>query len=1093
MSLEQKVKLVTSLTLYESSPVGGYEFPVFKLKGQPYKECPALCVTRFPSDRALAASWNLPLIGEVYNAIGEESRRVDPYGYFNNTDDYTLENLSNDNFVTAKFILARTLGLAKSGKAVNLEKTPIGDGEHTYDKKFIADTVLADVKPTSILVKNIKDIENITKKFKYNNLFFGVASSAEETVRLFLEGCSLVFLSEDFIPELVNFLTVRTEKYRKDYKLFREGGIKLGEFDRRVRSLEIFDEQIIDEACDRLISLLLDMTDGAENAPELTGLDGKQTAKFDEISHDELALQAARECIVLVKNDGVLPLSHNTSLAVAGGYANDFTYHKELFGGNPTVQILPFEAINEYETLTVTGFAAGYKKGESGREDLIASAVELGAKSDCTLLYLCAGKGEQTLPPEQLELLNALCSKGCGIIAVVACDENIDLSFADKCRAILLTNNAGQEGTSAALDIICGIVSPSGKLTEEACNANGDVLYTFGHGLSYTKFEYRNLRVNTNGVSFTVANVGGYDGYAVSQLYVRKNDSDSFFSNKTLRGFAKTFVKQGDSVNVEIPFDENTFKSYSDFKKCYVIEGGDYEIFISENYDTDRLTGTVKLGGYVYKDIFENEVLETSEGGDIEFSGDKEKKAAIKSKTKLSFGVKLFIALMLGVYYNALIGVFAFTPIIVNKTMLVYIVLGVLAGVCDIALIIYIAVIAKNRKKQLALSENEVLTDMVEKIEEFKEIAKVTYADPVKDDGNIADGGEEEANGNAIADKKSEETARPALDISFDESEEEVTFTEHISLAEVCSNFREYALSFGVNIEITSVRAILSAMAASKIVVLKCANSEVMPSLLEALNSYFGSTAITEASPDWKDATDLMLKPSGDRFTLSDFTNAVYGAGKNPSKRCAAILTNVNPDNVLSYFGYFVDYANHPSETKELEIGDELTIKLPGNITYFLVPEESNQKPFPREILNASMCVELAISKADECGEVEVKNVAIAEFGDLIKEAREHFFLPEKIWKKVDELIATINASEKFEVGNKNTLQTEKLTSVIMDCGGDEGEAFTQMFICKLIPLIKTTRLYRQEGGERTLSGVIEKLFPEEEITKIQKALVKLN
>ena len=1087
MSLEQKVKFVTSLNAYESSPVGGYEFPVFKLKGQPYDDCPDVYATCFPSDKALASTWNSTLISDVYGAIGDETKSVHSFGYFNNTDDCAIENLSSDNFVTAKFILSRTLGLSLSNQAVNFEKTYTENSEREYDKMFITNTVLADAKPTSILVKNPSDVESITKKFKYNNLFFGIASSPLETVRLLLAGCSLVFISEDFLTELVGFLSVRTEEYRKAYRHYRSGQMKLGEFDRLVRNLEIFDETIIDEACDKLISILFEMKENGEKVHEMEGLDGKNNAKFDEISHDELALRAARESVVLIKNDGILPLTYRTRIAVAGEYANDFSYQKELFGCNPTVEMLPFDVINEYEELNTTGYVAGYAKGVSGRVDLIDSAVGLAEQSDCTLLYLCAGRGQASLPPEQTELIEALSSKGVGIIAVVACDENIDLSFADKCKAVLLTYNGGQEGTAAVLDILCGIVSPSGKLVKEVLKPDGEVMYPFGYGLSYTKFAYSKLKVKTNGVSFTIANTGECDGFASVQLYVKKKDAEGIFSNKTLRGFAKAYVKKGDAVNVEIAFDENTFRSFSDEKNCYAIDGGNYEITISENYTCDKLVKTVTLGGRIFNKTPQNEIAETSNGADV-----KEKKARTQDGVKLSFSVKLFLGLMLGLYYNGLIAVFAFTPIISVKGFILYVILGSIAAVLNILLIVYIVLIAKQRKKQLKLHTNDVLTDMVDKIKDFKEIAKVSYAVPVKEEENGEENGEGETNGeNAVF--SAEEPVERTFDASLDDSEKEATFTEHISLAEVCSNFREFALSYGVNIEIISVRAIISAVASSKIVILKSANTEVLPDLLKALCAYFGSTAITNAKDDWKKAGDLMWKEAGDRYVVSDFTNAVHGASKSPAKMCVAILENVNAENVMSYFSDFVDYANHPTEEHEMKISDELIIKLSDNITYFVVPEEGSTQNFSKEFINASMTVDLALSRAEKGSEVEVKSVAFAEFNDLVKAAREDVFISEKIWKKVDELFGTISASEKFSIGNKNTLQTEKLTSVIMECGGDEAEAFTQMFVCKLVPLLKNTRLYKQDGGDRTLSGIIEKLFPEEDLAKIQKALVKLN
>ena len=565
-------------------------------------------------------------------------------------------------------------------------------------------------------------------------------------------------------------------------------------------------------------------------------------------------------------------------------------------------------------------------------------------------------------------------------------------------------------------------------------------------------------------------------------------EGEGAFREKTLRGFAKVYVKKGDAVNVVIPFDENTFKAYSDKKDCYLIRGGDYEISIAEYFGRDVLTGTITLRKHVYKDTFENTLVAASDGEEIPFTGDNERNASIRARKKLSFSVKLFVALFLALYFNGVLALFAFTDLIPDKGPLVYYILGGLAGVIEITLLIYIIVIAKKRKKQRLLPVNDVLTDMVGKVEEFKEIAKETYLEPVKEE----EGAEETPRGEQeeLSAPLPEETAR-TYDASLDEETEDVTFIEHISLAEICQNFRDFALFYGVNIEITSVRALLSAVAASKMVILRAANTEVMPDFLEALGAYFGTTPVT-AGADWSSANDLLWKEGEDKYVVSDFTNAVHGAAKSPAKMCAAILSGVNAENLLSYFGKFVEYALRPSEAHEIKLSDELTILLPNNITYFLVPDEGT-KSFPKEIVSASTSVDLALSKADRGEEVEIKNVAVAEFGELVTTAREEAFLPEHIWKKVDELVGVIKSSERFDIGNKNTLQIERLTSVIIESGGDEAEAFTQMFVSKLVPLFKTTRLYRQDDGERTLSGLIEKLFPEEDIAKIQKALVKLN
>ena len=92
---------------------------------------------------------------------------------------------------------------------------------------------------------------------------------------------------------------------------------------------------------------------------------------------------------------------------------------------------------------------------------------------------------------------------------------------------------------------------------------------------------------------------------------------------------------------------------------------------------------------------------------------------------------------------------------------------------------------------------------------------------------------------------------------------------------------------------------------------------------------------------------------------------------------------------------------------------------------------------------------------------------------------------------KIDELVETINLSERFVIGNKNVLQLEKMTSVLIDCGGDETEAFINAFTCKIVPLFKTLKLYKKDQGEKTLFNLIEKEFVDEDVSKIQKALTK--
>lgn len=1094
MSLEQKVKLITSLNLYGNSSDENYEFPVFRLTRNPLEGTAGVFATQFPSDRALASSWNNALVTEVYSKHGEEVATVKKYAFFNVTDSVAAENVSEDCFLTASTLGSKLKGLSRARQFANFEEFIPQDGEE-QSVKNVRDVILSASSPRSVYLKTPESIENYKAQRDAGCLFYGVAGSVEEALRYFLNGCTLVFLKENFTEELIDKLKRLTVDYRSAYTDYRANEISLSGLDALCQSLEIFDEEILDKACDRLISALLEMRKrGQEVIPTQTAVNANHVATFDEIADDALSITAARQSVVLLKNSGVLPLSNTAKVAVLGECAKEFTYQSEFYGGRATAERVPFNAVNNYE-INATGYASGYAKGESGRRDLLDIALDLGKDADIALVYLSAEKGEKTLPEGQLELLEELTENGVKIIAVVASDGVLDLAFAQKCEAVLLTYRGGQGVTRAVLDIIKGLATPSGRLTHtvpvDVNNTknyvsipSNEVLYPFGYGLSYTGFEYSNLKINERSISCTVKNVGDADGFAVPQFYVRKSDTSSVFKDSILRGFAKVYVKRKDAVRVEIPFDENTFKVYDEETGLYRIEGGEYTVKISVNYFDEKLVGTIKLSEYVFKERYKGEIVESVQNGAgpaIRFDVNQEPPEVRKAKKQLSFGVKLFVAILIALYYEGIMAALAFTDIVSDKDLVFYCVIGALAAVCVVLFICYVAVIAHKRKKQHYVPVNDVLTDLVENVRTFDEISKVTYLEPVAEEP------EEEDLPVMAAEEAPKEKS---YDVSVEE-DEELDLTERITFHEICNNFQSFAQSRGVTVDITSVRALFAAIGASKIVVVTTKNTDVMPDFLAALNGYFNNRQITVAGDGWKSVSDLIWKQQDDKFVLSDFANTVYSATKSTDRLYGTVIDGVNA-NLLNWFAPFVTYANHPTEEHNVTFNEDLTVRLPGNICYVLSPTEGFGDKFPREVADAALQLDLVLSKTDPSGEeVEANVISRAALADLVKEARESFYLSEKVWKRIDELFETIRGSEKFRLGNKNTLQLEKFTSVLLECGGDEAECITDVFLAKIVPLLKLTKTYAQDGGDKTVFGIIEKLFNEEELTKIQRALAK--
>jgi beta-glucosidase len=123
------------------------------------------------------------------------------------------------------------------------------------------------------------------------------------------------------------------------------------------------------------------------------------------------------------------------------------------------------------------------------------------------------------------------------------------------------------------------------------------VRFPFGFGLSYTNFAYSDLKVSEQAVTFTLTNTGGMDGAEVAQLYVGKRNAAVFRPAKELKGFAKVFLKAGESQTVTIPLDDKAFRYFNVKTDRFEVEGGTYQLMVGASSADIRLTGEVTVQG----------------------------------------------------------------------------------------------------------------------------------------------------------------------------------------------------------------------------------------------------------------------------------------------------------------------------------------------------------------------------------------------------------------------------------------------------------------------------------------------------------------
>ncbi len=266
--------------------------------------------------------------------------------------------------------------------------------------------------------------------------------------------------------------------------------------------------------------------------------------------------------------------------------ADDATLNVDLLRSRPTdIQSLLADAENADVVLFVGGISPALEREQ-------ASVNEPGFKG-----------GDRTsieLPECQRKIIAAIHDAGKKVVMVNCSGSAVALAPEnDICNAILQTWYPGEQGGTAVAEIIYGDVNPSGKLpvtfyssdaqlpAYDDYSMNGrtyrylkeDPLYPFGFGLTYTSFDYDNVKYDGNNVKVKVSNTGKRAGTEIVELYI-KRPSDVEGPSKSLRGYARVDLEPGQSKNVEIPLHLDLFETWDEESGSMNVISGEYEIFV---------------------------------------------------------------------------------------------------------------------------------------------------------------------------------------------------------------------------------------------------------------------------------------------------------------------------------------------------------------------------------------------------------------------------------------------------------------------------------------------------------------------------------
>jgi beta-glucosidase len=371
---------------------------------------------------------------------------------------------------------------------------------------------------------------------------------------------------------------------------------------------------------------------------------------FDTVSDRRLALQAACESTILLKNDGsILPLSKRIkSIAVIGPNAastrnllGDYTYTAHLSCGTDAVRIVNIlEGIrNKVSSRTRVLYAEGCDLCGNSRDGFDAavevaknaevSVMVVGGKSGITATDTCGegrDRSDLRLPGVQENLVKAIHQTGKPVIVIIIDGRPLSISWiAQHIPAIIHAWLPGEEGGNAIADVLFGDFNPGGRLPISVPKAAGQIpvyynrkpssfgdyvsmdskpLFPFGHGLSYTEFKYSNLKINPAKVppagkiviSVDIMNTGSRRGDEVIQLYLRDAVASVSRPVKELKGFKRVTLRPNEKKTLTFTLSTDQLAFY-DKDMRFVVEPGVFEVMIGSSSDDIRLTAEFDVEG----------------------------------------------------------------------------------------------------------------------------------------------------------------------------------------------------------------------------------------------------------------------------------------------------------------------------------------------------------------------------------------------------------------------------------------------------------------------------------------------------------------
>lgn len=657
MTLEEKASLCSGLDFWHTKGVERLGIPSLMVTDGPHglrkqnqdadhlglhNSVPATC---FPSAAGMASSWNRELIRKVGEALGKECQAenvavlLGPGANIKRSPlcGRNFEYFSEDPYLSSEMAANHIKGVQSQGVGTSLKHFAANNQEH---RRMSVDAVIDERALREIYLASfegaVKQAQPWSVMCSYNRVNGEYASESEFLLTQVLRD---EWGFEGFVVSDWGAVNERVKALKAglDLEMPSSGGIGDAQIVAAVKAGEL-PEETLNRAVERLLTFVFRAADNR-----------KEGAAYDREAHHRLAREMARESMVLLKNEaGLLPLRREGTIAVIGEFAKSPRYQ-----GGGSSHVKPTKLDDALEEMALAAGSAAqilYARGYSLESDeideiLIREAKETAGKSDVAVLFVGLperyesegyDRTHMAIPENHRALIEAVAEVQSNLVVVLSNGSPVEMPWLGKAKAVLEGYLGGQAFGGAVADLLFGVANPSGKLAEtfpaklsdnpSFLNFPGEgdkveyreglfvgyryydakeikPLFPFGFGLSYTEFEYGDLKVDkrrlkdneTVTVTVAVKNTGERAGKEVVQLYVRDVQSSVIRPPKELKGFEKVELQPGEQKTVSFVLDKRAFAYYNVGIKDWHVETGVFEILIGKSSQEILLKASVEV------------------------------------------------------------------------------------------------------------------------------------------------------------------------------------------------------------------------------------------------------------------------------------------------------------------------------------------------------------------------------------------------------------------------------------------------------------------------------------------------------------------